>query len=106
MLSLLRVLLVALSILIQVAGSASAQAITNYFLLQEGTVPIVFTFPYGGTTSVPGITDRDCSSSSKNCGRDTKTHLMAVAISDAFFALTGHKPYLVAQGLVAPNGRG
>ena len=97
MLSLLRVLLFAFSLLIQGAGSASAQAIANYFLLQEGTVPVVFTFPHGGTTSVPGIADRDCSSSSKNCGRDTNTHLMAPAISDAFFALTGHKPYLVAS---------
>ena len=89
--------LLALSALSQGTSPASAQDISDYFLLQEGTVPIVFTFPHGGTTSVPGIDDRDCSSSSKNCGQDTNTHLMALAISDAFFALTGHKPYLVAS---------
>jgi len=85
----------ALSLSISAAGPASAQAVSDAFLVQEGTVPVVFTFPHGGTTSVPGVADRNCSSSSKNCGRDTNTHLMGPAISDVFFALTGEKPYLV-----------
>jgi len=90
-------LFLALSLLLLGAGAATAQAIDDYFLLQEGTVPVVFTFPHGGTTSVPGVDERDCSASSKNCGPDTNTHRMAPAISDAFFALTGHRPYLVAS---------
>ncbi|MFP8877685.1 MAG: hypothetical protein VCB99_12420, partial [Myxococcota bacterium] len=90
-------LFLALALLLHGAGAASAQTIEDYFLLQEGTVPVVFTFPHGGTTSVPSVEARDCSSSSKNCGQDTNTHRMAPAISDAFFALTGHKPYLVAS---------
>ena len=89
--------LLALTAFFHAESSASAQTIEDSFLLQEGTVPVVFTFPHGATTDVPGIEHRDCSASSKNCARDTNTHKMAPAISDAFFALTGHRPYLVAS---------
>ena len=72
---------------------ASADIITDFFTIQQGTVPVIFTAPHGGTTSIPGIPTRVNPGASTV--PDVNTNLLAQEINERFFQLTGKRPYVV-----------
>ena len=69
----------------------------DYFTVVEGDVPIILTAGHGGTLSYP-FPPRTCTGD-EVCGGDANTRLLAPQASDAFYGLTGKRPYMiVAQG--------
>lgn len=71
--------------------------VSGWVTATDGAMPLVIVAPHGGDLSPAELPDRTC----VGCvtGNDTNTRELAAAISDAFFARIGRRPFVVANRL-------